>query len=322
MLKLSSLHFEECKQASQLLPIRQTAASSCAAPAASIPETQWLNSTVKAENEKLVINGKPISYLPGERATTIKWGDACADHIAEFTGVTGSTTMEKAGAHLKGGAERVITLPLPVNAPMFLTGVNHENHDNSLKIVSSVSCTINCLASLAKVIQDNSGIMEGLMTTIHAITATQKTVDGPSGKLCRDGRLHLCFYRCPKAVGKVVPELKEKLTGTAFRVPIHEVSVMDLTCLLEKTAKYNDIRKVVKQASEGPLKGVAGYPEDKAVSCDFNSDTPSLMPGLALLSMTTLPSPFPGMTMNLATATGCWTLWSIWPPRHKSPLDH
>ncbi|KAK7809861.1 hypothetical protein U0070_007717 [Myodes glareolus] len=205
--------------------------------------------TVKVENGKLVINGKAITIFQERDPANIKWGDAGAEYVVESTGVF--TTMEKAGAHLKGGAKKVIISAPSADAPMFVMGVNHDKYDNSLKIVSNASCTTNCLAPLAKVIYDNFGIVERLMTTVHAITATQKT-----------------------AVGKVIPELNGKLTGMASRVPIPNVSVVDLTCCLEKAAKYDDI-KVVKQASEGPLKGILGYTEDQVVSCDFNSDSHS-----------------------------------------------
>uniref|UniRef100_A0A8C5AG12 Glyceraldehyde-3-phosphate dehydrogenase n=1 Tax=Gadus morhua TaxID=8049 RepID=A0A8C5AG12_GADMO len=228
---------------------------------------------VKIEGDKLVIDGHKISVFHERDPANIKWGDAGAQYVVESTGVF--TTIEK--AHLKGGAKRVIISAPSADAPMFVMGVNHEKYENSLQVVSNASCTTNCLAPLAKVIHDNFGIVEGLMSTVHAITATQKTVDGPSGKLWRDGRgasqnIIPASTGAAKAVGKVIPELNGKITGMAFRVPTPNVSVVDLTVRLEKPAKYDDIKKVIKAASEGPMKGILGYTEDQVVSTDFNGD--------------------------------------------------
>ncbi|XP_034508628.1 glyceraldehyde-3-phosphate dehydrogenase [Ambystoma mexicanum] len=233
---------------------------------------------VKAEDGKLVINGHAITIFQERDPANIKWGDAGADYVVESTGVF--TTIDKASAHLKGGAKRVIISAPSADAPMFVMGVNHEKYDNSLKVVSNASCTTNCLAPLAKVINDSFHIVEGLMTTVHAVTATQKTVDGPSGKLWRDGRganqnIIPASTGAAKAVGKVIPELNGKLTGMAFRVPVPNVSVVDLTCRLEKAASYDEIKKVVKAAADGPMKGILGYTEEQVVSSDFNGDNHS-----------------------------------------------
>ncbi|MEJ1278121.1 hypothetical protein NN561_009040 [Cricetulus griseus] len=203
--------------------------------------------TVKAENGNLVIYGKAITIFQEQDPANIKWGDAGAEYVVESTGVL--TTMEKAGAHLKGGAHRVIISAPSTDGPMFVMSVNHDKYKNSLKIVSNASCTTNCSAPLAKVIYDNFGIVEGLMITVHAITATQKTVDGPSGKLCRYGP-----WGCPEHH----PCIHWRFQGY-------------LTCHREKAAKYEDIKKLVKQASEGLLKGIL----DQVVSCNFNSDSHS-----------------------------------------------
>merc|ERR1712029_38353 len=186
-------------------------------------------------------------------------------------------TLEKAGAHHKGGADKVIISAPSADAPMFVMGVNEDAYSTDIKIVSNASCTTNCLAPLAKVINDNFGIIEGLMTTVHAVTATQKTVDGPSGKDWRGGRgaaqnIIPSGTGAAKAVGKVIPELNGKLTGMAFRVPTPDVSVVDLTVRLERGASYADICKCIKDASKGSLKGILGYTDEDVVSCDFYGD--------------------------------------------------
>ncbi|MEQ2204402.1 hypothetical protein XENOCAPTIV_012716 [Xenoophorus captivus] len=238
----------------------------------------WKHEEVKAEGGKLVIGNMHIMVFHERDPANIKWSVAGVDYVVESTGVF--TTIEKASAHLKGGAKRVVISAPSADAPMFVMGVNHDQYDKSMKIVSNASCTTNCLAPLAKVINDNYGIVEGLMSTVHATTATQKTVDGPSGKMWRDGRgasqnIIPASTGAAKAVGKVIPELNGKLTGMAFRVPTPNVSVVDLTVRLEKPAKYEDIKKVVKAAAGGALKGILGYTEDQVVSTDFNGDSHS-----------------------------------------------
>ncbi|XP_040566764.1 glyceraldehyde-3-phosphate dehydrogenase [Lepeophtheirus salmonis] len=224
---------------------------------------------------KLIIDGKKITVFGERDPANIKWGEAGADYVVESTGVF--TTIEKANAHIQGGAKRVIISAPSADAPMFVMGVNHESYDPSMKVISNASCTTNCLAPLAKVIHDNFGIEQGLMTTVHAVTATQKTVDGPSAKNWRDGRgagqnIIPASTGAAKAVGKVIPDLNGKLTGMAFRVPTPDVSVVDLTVILKKGATYEEICAKIKEYSEGPMKGILGYTEDAVVSCDFTSD--------------------------------------------------
>jgi len=231
--------------------------------------------TVEADhaNNKLVINGKAISIFTARNPNEIPWGTSGADYVVESTGVF--TTLDKAGLHLQGGAKKVVISAPSADAPMFVMGVNNETYTSDKHVVSNASCTTNCLAPLAKIINDNYGIVEGLMTTVHAYTATQKTVDGPSGKDWRGGRTAATNIipsatGAAKAVGSVIPELKGKLTGMAFRVPVSDVSVVDLTCRLAKPAKYDEICALIKKASqEGPLKGILGYTEDQVVSSDF-----------------------------------------------------
>jgi len=231
---------------------------------------------VHTEGDKLVVNGKKISVYASMNPDEIPWSECGAEYIVESTGVF--LTTEKASAHFKGGAKKVvITAPAKDDTPMFTMGVNNDKYTKDMKIVSNASCTTNCLAPLAKVIHDNFGIVEGLMTTVHSITATQKTVDGPSKKDWRGGRAAAhniipSSTGAAKAVGKVIPELKGKLTGMSFRVPTLDVSVVDLTCRLEKPATYDEIKEAVKKASEGELKGILGYTEDDVVSSDFIGD--------------------------------------------------
>lgn len=225
--------------------------------------------------DTLIVNGKSIKVCNLMKPEEITWGAYGADYVIEASGVF--TTIEKAQAHITGGAKKVVITAPSADAPMFVMGVNNTKYTKDMQIISNASCTTNCLAPLAKVINDNFGIVEGLMTTVHATTATQKTVDGPSKKDWRGGR-GAAFNIIPsstgaaKAVGKVIPELNGKLTGMAFRVPTADVSVVDLTCRLEKGATYDEIKAVMKKAADGELKGILGYTEDAVVSSDFIHD--------------------------------------------------
>ena len=231
--------------------------------------------TIEEKNGNLVVNGKEIKVYNEMDPHNIPWGEIGVDYVLECSGVF--TTMEKAQAHLDAGAKKVLISAPSKDAPMFVMGVNNETYDPSMKIVSNASCTTNCLAPLAKIINDNFGIKEGLMTTVHSTTATQKTVDGASKKDWRGGRAASANIipsstGAAKAVGKVIPTLNGKLTGMSFRVPTVDVSVVDLTCNLEKPATYEEICAAVKKASEGELKGIVEYTDEPVVSSDFLND--------------------------------------------------
>lgn len=224
---------------------------------------------------KLVVNGNEITVYALMKPEEIPWRDTGAEYIVESTGLF--TTTEKASAHLDGGAKKVVISAPSSDAPMFVMGVNQDKYAKDMNVISNASCTTNCLAPLTKVIHDNFGIVEGLMTTVHSTTATQKTVDGPSKKDWRGGRAASANIipsstGAAKAVGKVIPELNGKLTGMSFRVPTIDVSVVDLTCRLAKPATYEEIKDAVKKAAEGELKGILDYTEEDVVSSDFLGD--------------------------------------------------
>ena len=230
---------------------------------------------VSSKEGTLIVNGKEVKVYNEMDPKNVPWGENGVDIVLECSGVF--TTIEKANAHLEAGAKKVIISAPSKDAPMFVMGVNNDTYDPSMNIISNASCTTNCLAPLAKVINDNFGIKEGLMTTVHATTATQKTVDGASKKDWRGGRAAAANIipsstGAAKAVGKVIPSLNGKLTGMAFRVPTVDVSVVDLTCNLEKPTTYEEICAAMKKASENEMKGIIEYVEDPVVSSDFIHD--------------------------------------------------
>ena len=233
--------------------------------------------TIEYTDDAIIVNGKTVKFFACMDPKDIPWGEAGAEYVVESTGVF--LTKEKAQAHIDAGAKKVVmSAPSKDDTPMFVMGVNHETYDSSMNFVSNASCTTNCLAPIAKVLHDNWGITDGLMTTVHSTTATQKTVDGPSKKDWRGGRAAAgniipSSTGAAKAVGKVIPSLNGKLTGMSMRVPTLDVSVVDLTVNLAKPAKYDEICAAMKKASEGELKGILGYTEDAVVSSDFLGDT-------------------------------------------------
>ncbi|MDR2090223.1 MAG: type I glyceraldehyde-3-phosphate dehydrogenase [Clostridiales bacterium] len=227
---------------------------------------------ISDKDGKLVVNGKEVAVFAEKDPAAIKWADCGAEYIAEATGVF--TDIAGASAHFTGGAKKVVITAPSKDAPMFVMGVNNAAYKKDMAVISNASCTTNCLAPLAKVINDNFGLTEGLMSTIHSTTATQKTVDGPSKKDWRGGRAAAnniipSSTGAAKAVGKVIPELNGKLTGMSFRVPTLDVSVVDLTCKLAKETTYDEIKTAVKKAAETTLKGILDYTEDAVVSTDF-----------------------------------------------------
>ncbi|PQE29851.1 glyceraldehyde-3-phosphate dehydrogenase protein [Rutstroemia sp. NJR-2017a WRK4] len=233
---------------------------------------------IKVLDDGLEVNGKKVKFYTERDPANIPWAETGAYYVVESTGVF--TTTEKAKAHIKGGAKKVVISAPSADAPMYVMGVNENTYKSDVEVISNASCTTNCLAPLAKVIHDEFTIIEGLMTTIHSYTATQKTVDGPSAKDWRGGRTAAqniipSSTGAAKAVGKVIPDLNGKLTGMSMRVPTSNVSVVDLTCRIEKGASYDEIKAVIKKAAEGPLKGILGYTEDEVVSTDLNGDTHS-----------------------------------------------
>jgi glyceraldehyde 3-phosphate dehydrogenase len=234
---------------------------------------------VSVKGGNLVVNGQTIRVTAERDPANLKWNEVSAEYVVESTGLF--LTKETAEKHIAAGAKKVVmSAPSKDDTPMFVMGVNHTEYKSDVNIVSNASCTTNCLAPLAKVLHDKFGIVEGLMTTVHATTATQKTVDGPSMKDWRGGRgagqnIIPSSTGAAKAVGKVIPSLNGKLTGMSFRVPTPDVSVVDLTCRLEKAASYEDIKKAMKEAADGPMKGIMGYTEDAVVSTDFVGDARS-----------------------------------------------
>jgi len=232
---------------------------------------------VSVEEGKLIVNGKAIRVTAERNPADLKWGEIGVDYVIESTGLF--LSKESAKGHIEAGAKKVVmSAPSKDDTPMFVMGVNHTDYHPDMPFVSNASCTTNCLAPIAKVLNDNFGIKEGLMTTVHAATATQKTVDGPSMKDWRGGRgayqnIIPSSTGAAKAVGKVIPALNGKLTGMSFRVPTADVSAVDLTVNLEKATSYEEICAVMKAASEGPMKGILGYTEDAVVSNDFLGDS-------------------------------------------------